>query len=130
MADFIPEQTLEQGQHAGPRRGRLGLHLRALRQAVRDCLRSGPRREPHPSAPLWPLPRNLGELLAAFDHILVPEINTGQLVTILRDKLWCRVHQLNKVTGQPFTIHEVEDAISVHAQPRMPARSGNREVHP
>ena len=56
---------------------------------------------------LNPLPSNLGALLDRFDRILVPEMNNGQLATLLRDKL--RVDPLSycKVSGQPFLIREL-----------------------
>jgi len=56
---------------------------------------------------LNPLPSNLGVLLGRFDRILVPEMNNGQLATLLRDKL--RVDPLSycKVSGQPFLIREL-----------------------
>ena len=60
---------------------------------------------------IWPMPINLGELLAGFDKILVPEMNTGQLVTMLRSEYLVDAKGLNKVTGQPFKINELEDAI-------------------
>jgi 2-oxoglutarate ferredoxin oxidoreductase subunit alpha len=60
---------------------------------------------------LSPLPRNLGELLGNFDQILVPEMNTGQLVTILRSAYLVPAEGLNKVTGKPFKVSEILDAI-------------------
>jgi len=60
---------------------------------------------------IWPLPTNLGELLAGFDRVLVPEMNTGQLATLLRGEYLLPVHKLNKVSGQPFKIEEIETAI-------------------
>jgi 2-oxoglutarate ferredoxin oxidoreductase subunit alpha len=57
------------------------------------------------------LPANLGELLRRFDRILVPEMNMGQLASLLRDKLGIETAQLNKVTGQPFLVAEVVAAI-------------------
>ncbi|MEP4378835.1 MAG: 2-oxoacid:acceptor oxidoreductase subunit alpha [Alphaproteobacteria bacterium] len=60
---------------------------------------------------IWPLPRNLGELLGSFDQILVPEMNTGQLRTLLRDQYLLPAEGLNKVNGKPFLIGELEDAI-------------------
>ena len=60
---------------------------------------------------LWPLPRNLGALLAEFDQVLVPEMNTGQLRTILRSEFLVDARGLNKVTGQPFKISEIEGAV-------------------
>ncbi|MDA0786200.1 MAG: 2-oxoacid:acceptor oxidoreductase subunit alpha [Proteobacteria bacterium] len=60
---------------------------------------------------IWPLPRNLGELLGTFDQILVPEMNTGQLRTLLRDQYLLPAEGFNKVNGKPFLIGELEDAI-------------------
>ncbi len=130
VADFIPAQTLEQGLPQGLAVVAWGSTYGAVHQAVRDCLRAGLDVAQIHLRHLNPLPRNLSELLGQFDDILVPELNAGQLASLLRDKLMVRVHQLNKVTGQPFTVAEIKRAISVHAQPRMRARSGNREVHP
>jgi 2-oxoglutarate ferredoxin oxidoreductase subunit alpha len=60
---------------------------------------------------LNPLPKNLGDLLGRFDKVLVPEMNQGQLATLLRDKLCVEPVPLNKVTGQPFLIRELVDKI-------------------
>jgi 2-oxoglutarate/2-oxoacid ferredoxin oxidoreductase subunit alpha len=60
---------------------------------------------------IWPLPRNLGELLHSFDQVIVPEMNTGQLKTVLRDQFLVDAKPLNKVSGQPFRIAEIEAAI-------------------
>ena len=60
---------------------------------------------------LWPLPANLGDLLARYDRILVPEMNCGQLLTILRSRYLVAAEGLSKVSGQPFKIKEVEAAI-------------------
>ena len=55
--------------------------------------------------------RNLGELLKRYDRVLVPEMNTGQLKTLLRDQFLVDAKPLNKVSGQPFRIAEIEAAI-------------------
>lgn len=60
---------------------------------------------------IWPLPSNLGSLLRSFDHIIVPEMNTGQLKTLLRDQYLVDARPVNKVSGQPFRIAEIEAAI-------------------
>lgn len=60
---------------------------------------------------IWPLPANLGELLKSFDRVIVPEMNTGQLKTVLRDQYLVDAKPVNKVSGQPFTIAEIEAAI-------------------
>ena len=58
-----------------------------------------------------PMPRNLGQLLARFQKVLVPEMNMGQLSTLLRDKFLVPAEGLNKVTGKPFQISEIENGI-------------------
>lgn len=63
---------------------------------------------------IWPMPKNLGALLKSYEHILVPEMNTGQLKTVLRDQFLVDAKPLNKVSGQPFTIAEIESAIVRH----------------
>ncbi len=60
---------------------------------------------------IWPLPGNLGELLRGFDHVLVPEMNTGQFKTVLRDQYLVDAQPLTKTSGQPFQIAELEEAI-------------------
>jgi 2-oxoglutarate ferredoxin oxidoreductase subunit alpha len=61
---------------------------------------------------VWPLPKNLGQLLAGFDRVLVPEMNTGQFKTVLRDQLLIDTDSLTKTSGQPFAIAELEEAIA------------------
>ncbi|MBX9882025.1 MAG: 2-oxoacid:acceptor oxidoreductase subunit alpha [Sphingomonas sp.] len=60
---------------------------------------------------IWPMPGNLGSLLKSYDKVLVPEMNTGQLKTVLRDQFLVDAKPLNKVSGQPFRIAEIEAAI-------------------
>jgi 2-oxoglutarate ferredoxin oxidoreductase subunit alpha len=65
---------------------------------------------------IWPMPRNLGGLLAGFEQVLVPEMNHGQLVTLLRSQYLSHAESLSKVTGKPFTVHEIEDEIRLRIQ--------------
>ena len=60
---------------------------------------------------IWPMPKNLGQLLGGFKQVLVPEMNNGQLVTLLRAQYLVDAQGLNKVSGQPFKIAEIEAAI-------------------
>lgn len=60
---------------------------------------------------LSPLPANLGDLLAGYEHILVPEMNQGQLLQVLRSRYLVDAEGLNKVAGQPFKIEEIETAV-------------------
>lgn len=60
---------------------------------------------------LNPFPRNLGELLKGYDKVLVPEMNAGQLKTVLRDKFLIDAKPLNQVSGLPFKIVDILSAI-------------------
>ena len=60
---------------------------------------------------LNPLPKRLGAMMKEFDHVLVPEMNLGQFRMILRDRFLVDAKGLNKVKGQPFTIHEIVEGV-------------------
>ncbi|PZU60156.1 MAG: 2-oxoglutarate ferredoxin oxidoreductase subunit alpha [Sphingobium sp.] len=115
VADDIPEQ----GVALGAPGGQLavvgwGSTYGPIYQAVRRA-RAGGRCVSHIHLRhIWPLPRNLGDLLRGFDRVLVPEMNTGQLKTLLRDQYLVDARPLTKVSGQPFRIAEIEAAIGEH----------------
>jgi 2-oxoglutarate ferredoxin oxidoreductase subunit alpha len=58
-----------------------------------------------------PMPRNLGGLLKRFKKIIVPEMNNGMLVKILRAEYLVDAQGINKIAGQPFKIAEIEAEI-------------------
>jgi 2-oxoglutarate ferredoxin oxidoreductase subunit alpha len=60
---------------------------------------------------IWPLPSDLGDLLRGFERVIVPEMNNGQLKTLLRDQYLIDAHPVTKTSGQPFKIAEIEAAI-------------------
>ncbi|MDH3285289.1 MAG: 2-oxoglutarate ferredoxin oxidoreductase subunit alpha, partial [Acidobacteriota bacterium] len=60
---------------------------------------------------LNPLPRGLGDLLAAFDRVLLPELNSGQQQWMLKARFLADVEGLHKVQGQPFLVHEIRDRV-------------------
>ena len=60
---------------------------------------------------LSPFPRNLGELLKRYDRVLVPEMNNGQLVKLLRAEYLVPAESLPKVTGKPFRVTDIVQAI-------------------
>ena len=61
---------------------------------------------------LSPLPKNLGDVLRRYDRVLMPEINLGQLRMLVRARYLVDAIGLNKVSGRPFTIGEVEAKIA------------------
>ncbi|MGH9683655.1 MAG: 2-oxoacid:acceptor oxidoreductase subunit alpha [Candidatus Acidiferrales bacterium] len=60
---------------------------------------------------LNPLPRNLGDVLQRYDKILVPEMNMGQLVMVLRARYLVDAQGYNKIQGKPFKQSEIENKI-------------------
>ncbi len=62
---------------------------------------------------LNPFPKNLGEVLKGYKHVLIPELNMGQLRQLVRAKYLVDARGLNKVQGQPFLIEEIEQAVNL-----------------
>jgi 2-oxoglutarate/2-oxoacid ferredoxin oxidoreductase subunit alpha len=60
---------------------------------------------------LNPFPPNLGDVLRRFERVLVPELNTGQLVKLLRAEFLIPAESLSKVQGQPFRVAEIQARI-------------------
>jgi 2-oxoglutarate ferredoxin oxidoreductase subunit alpha len=58
------------------------------------------------------MPKNTEAVLKRFKKILVPELNSGQLLWLLRAKYLVPAQGLNKVQGRPFLISEIELAIT------------------
>ena len=83
----------------------------AITAAVRRARKEGVRVGHLHLRYLNPMPVDVGEILARYDQVLVPEMNLGQLAMMLRAKFLRNVAQLNKVQGQPFKESEILDAI-------------------
>ncbi|MFA7588139.1 MAG: 2-oxoacid:acceptor oxidoreductase subunit alpha [Novosphingobium sp.] len=108
----VPPQDIALGEGAG----KLavvgwGSTFGPIHQAVRRARRKGLEVSHIHVRHIWPLPANLGELLRGFDKVLVPEMNTGQFKTVLRDQFLVDAQPLTKTSGQPFKIAELEAAI-------------------
>ncbi len=58
-----------------------------------------------------PLPKNLGEAMAGYKHIVVPELNKGQFVKVLRGEFLVDAKSIAKVEGLPFTGREIADGV-------------------
>jgi 2-oxoglutarate/2-oxoacid ferredoxin oxidoreductase subunit alpha len=84
----------------------------SLRQAV-EALRTQGKRVSHVHLRwLWPLEPGLEPLMKRFKHVLVAELNSGQLRTVLRANYLVDAIGLNKIQGQPFKVKEVVDAVN------------------
>ena len=60
---------------------------------------------------LRPFPKNLGTMLGNFEHVLIPEINNGQLIRIIRDQFFIDAKGYNKIMGVPITKTELVEEI-------------------
>ena len=112
VARDIPAQAAE----AGPTRGPLavvgwGSTYGPISRAVANLRDEGLDVSHIHIRHIWPPPGNLGDLLRGYDRVLVPEMNNGQLLTVLRSEYLVAAEGLNKVSGQPFKISEIEEAI-------------------
>ncbi len=65
-----------------------------------------------------PFPTNLGEVLARYQHCLIPEMNTGQLARLVRAEFLVDAKTISKVQGLPFRASEIEDAIVETLNPK------------
>jgi 2-oxoglutarate ferredoxin oxidoreductase subunit alpha len=112
IANDIPEQKIEVGND----QGKLlvlgwGSTYGSIREAVTRCRERGLDVSHAHLRHLNPFPKNLGELLKRFDRVLVPELNNGQLVKMIRSQYLVPAESLPKIQGQPFKIAELEEKI-------------------
>lgn len=112
IADFVPPQTIDNGAA----KGKLlilgwGSTYGSIKTAVIDALAEGYDVAHAHVRYLNPLPKNLGEILNNYDKILMPEINSGQLIKMIREKYLVPAIGFNKVKGMPFTSTEIKNKI-------------------
>lgn len=112
VAEFIPLQEIDQGETSG---GVLvvgwGSTYGSIRTAVKQLRQEGVDISHAHLNYVCPFPRNLEELMRGFDTVIVPEINNGQLVRLIRDKFLIPAKPINKIKGRPFGVQELKDAI-------------------
>jgi 2-oxoglutarate ferredoxin oxidoreductase subunit alpha len=60
---------------------------------------------------LSPFPANLGDVLKSYDRVLIPEMNAGQLLQLVRARYLVDAVGYNRVTGKPFRAGEIADAV-------------------
>jgi 2-oxoglutarate ferredoxin oxidoreductase subunit alpha len=118
IADNIPLQTIDSGNEQGDILVLgWGSTYGSIRTAVGELRKDGLDISHAHIKYLNPFPKNLEEILSKFNKILVPEMNSGQLVRIIRDKFMVPAVGISKVKGRPFFVDElkrkISDAISI-----------------
>jgi len=108
IADHVPLQRLD----SGPEKGELlilgwGSTYGAIKSAVAELQHEGYAVSHAHLRHLRPFPKNLGEILKNFRQVLIPEINNGQLIKIIRDKYFVDAKGYQKIMGIPITKTEL-----------------------
>lgn len=112
IADYIPEQKID----SGAAKGKVlvlgwGSTFGAIKSAVAELQSHGHSVSHAHLRHLRPFPKNLGEILHNFDTILIPEINNGQLIKIIRDVYFVDAKGYHKIMGVPITKTELVEEI-------------------
>ena len=112
IADFIPLQELDSGSE----KSKLlvlgwGSTYGAIKTVVKELAAEGIDIAHAHVKYIHPMPKNLDEILVNFDKILIPEMNNGQLIKLIRDKCLVDAKPLNKIKGVPFEAREIKAGI-------------------
>jgi len=108
IAEYIPEQQLD----SGPEKGKIlvlgwGSTYGAIKSAVAELQVRGQAVSHAHLRYVRPFPRNLGAIIKNFDQVVIPEINNGQLIKIIRDTYLVDAKGYNKIMGVPITKTEL-----------------------
>jgi 2-oxoglutarate ferredoxin oxidoreductase subunit alpha len=112
IANYIPDQRID----SGPDKGKVlvlgwGSTYGSMKTAVLELLEKGHAVSHAHIRYLRPFPKNLGDIIKNFDTVLIPEINNGQLIKIIRDVYLVDAKPYNKIKGTPITKGELIDEI-------------------
>ncbi len=121
IADFIPDQRLD----SGPEKGNLlvlgwGSTYGSIKTAVAELQKEGLAVSHAHLRYIRPFPKNLWQILGNFEEVLIPELNNGQLIRIIRDQYFVDAVGYNKIMGIPFTrtelIRKMRDILEAQTQ--------------
>jgi 2-oxoglutarate/2-oxoacid ferredoxin oxidoreductase subunit alpha len=112
IAEYIPEQKLD----SGAEKGKVlvigwGSTYGSIKSACAQLQATGASVSHAHIRYIRPFPKNLGDIIKNFDKVLIPELNNGQLVKIIRDAYLVDAEGYNKIMGIPFTKTELVDKI-------------------
>ena len=112
IVDFIPLQTLDSGSSSG----KVlilgwGSTYGTIKTACQELKKEGIEVSHAHLKYMNPMPKNLGEILSSFDKVLIPEMNMGQLLMLIRAKFMIPAIGYSKVRGLPFSTHDIVDKV-------------------
>lgn len=112
LAGLIPKQKLD----SGPEKGKIlvlgwGSTYGAIKSACAELQQQGVEVSHAHLRYVRPFPENLGDIIRNFEQVLIPEINNGQLVKIIRDVYMVDAKPYNKIMGVPITKGELVEVI-------------------
>ena len=112
IADNIPDQIIETGEDSGDvLLYSWGSTYGAVKTAARQLIEEGLNVSHAHVRYLNPLPKNTKDVLSNFKYVIMPEMNNGQFIKIIRDKFLIDAQGLNKIKGLPFATEEVVDKV-------------------
>jgi len=112
IADYIPLQTID----SGAEKGKVlilgwGSTYGTIKSAALHLQSQGKQVSNAHIKYMRPFPKNLGDILKNFETVVIPEINNGQLIKIIRDKYFVDAKGYNKIMGVPITKQELVTAV-------------------
>jgi len=115
IADYIPEQKIDNG----PSKGKVlvlgwGSTFGAIKSAVSELVNQGHSIAHAHLRHLRPFPKNLGDIIKNFETVVIPEINNGQLIKIIRDVYFVDAKGYNKIMGVPITKTELVNVLKTY----------------
>ena len=112
IANYIPEQKLDSGEDSAKVLVLgWGSTYGAIKTAVKELLLEGYSVAHAHLRYINPFPKNLKSLIQSYDKVLMPEINDGQLIKLIRDKYLIDAIPMNKIQGIPFESREIKNRI-------------------
>lgn len=115
IADYIPLQNID----SGAAEGKVlvlgwGSTYGTIKTAVMQLQNQGKQVSHAHIKYMRPFPKNLGDILKKFETVLIPEINNGQLIKIIRDQYFVDAKGYHKIMGVPITKQELITAIEAY----------------
>jgi 2-oxoglutarate/2-oxoacid ferredoxin oxidoreductase subunit alpha len=112
IADYIPLQTLD----SGPAKGKVlvlgwGSTYGAIKSACTELQAQGKSIAHAHLRYIRPFPKNLGDILKNYETVVIPEINNGQLIRIIRDVYFVDAKGYNKIKGTPIAKTELVEEL-------------------